>query len=455
MPLRHATSGLATAEAEVVDLGARGTISTGICFLDHMVDQLTAHAQLGVTLRLSLAEDAPQDEASPPCKRRRELLPSQDYAAGSPARLHDRDIVAASGAALGAALADVIAAASCGHASPAVFCCPLDEAFSEATLELRPPAERAGRCAVSLEPYGTFASSAAGRRWVGRFRTDLTPVFWQSLAVAMGVDLTLRRVRGANAHHVLEATFKAFARALRAALDAAAAPCERMPCAPPPAVEQSGAARRAQRQRTTKETRIEVWVNLDSPWCESDPLTTGVALLDRILLELVRATNVKVGVRCEGDTHIDDHHTAEDVAITLGQCLHEALGDKTGLVRMGCAVGAHDAASCRAVLDLSNRPHFESNLLLDEEYVGGGVGDDAVCGHELSCEMLHHVFDSLTLEMRATVHLEVLADDGKPGHTLAIAIAAARAYGTSLSDAASVDPRRRGVVASSKGTLSK
>ena len=67
-------------------------------------------------------------------------------------------------------------------------------------------------------------------------------------------------------------------------------------------------------------------------------------LLDRVLLELARAAGMEIGVRCEGDTHIDDHHTAEDVAITLGQCLHEALGDKAGLARMGCAEGAHDAA---------------------------------------------------------------------------------------------------------------
>ena len=122
-------------------------------------------------------------------------------------------------------------------------------------------------------------------------------------------------------------------------------------------------------------------------------------------------------IRCDGDRYIDDHHTAEDVAITLGQCLHEALGDKAGLARMGCAEGAHGGARVRAVLDLSNRPHFATDLLLDEEYVGGvggeadsgkGAGDeaaapsDAVCGGVLSCEMLHHVFDSLTLEMRAT-----------------------------------------------------
>ena len=111
---------------------------------------------------------------------------------------------------------------------------------------------------------------------------------------------------------------------------------------------------------------------------------------------------------------------------------------------------------CRAVLDLSNRPHFESDLPLDEEYVGGDaelawqpdsrgadgaavVVDgsappcDTVVGGVLSNEMLFHVFDSLTLEMRATAHLELRADDGAAGHTLGLALAAASAYGSALS----------------------
>ena len=212
----------------------------------------------------------------------------------------------------------------------------------------------------------------------------------------------------------------------------------------------------------------------------------------------------QIVVQCEGDRHIDDHHTAEDVAITLGQCLHEALGawdnmitiyersylsqtpssclvrspahmslvinntgEKRGLTRMGCAEGWNNGASVRAVLDLSNRPHFESDLPLDEENVGaveysplpsgaadsvGGVGDggsgdgeaetaaaleagragvataapwDGLCGNILSCEMLHHVFLSLTLEMRSSCHLELRRDENAEvaGHTLALALA--------------------------------
>jgi len=196
-------------------------------------------------------------------------------------------------------------------------------------------------------------------------------------------------------------------------------------------------------------------------------IASGIAVLDSVLEAFAKAAGIQMIVHCEGDRHIDDHHTAEDVAITLGQCLHEALGDKAGLARMGCAEGAAGGARVRTVLDLSNRPHFDSDLPLDEEYVGGapagGGGDeggqpapwDSLCGDILSTEMLFHVFNSLTLEMRSTCHLELRRTTHAPGHTLDVALAAARAYGAALSRAIRVDPRRRGAVASSKGTLSK
>lgn len=333
------------------------------------------------------------------------------------------------------------------------------------------------------------------------------------MATAMQCDVSLRKIRGGNAHHQLESTFKSFARALRAALDRIVDGGSHG-CAEPSAGPQAPAGpcaepRMAERQRATKETSIEIRVNLDAPWRFEDPpqgfmaawtgkwttastlratlqhtsrIKTGIRVLDDILVEFAKAAGVEIVIHCEGDRHIDDHHTAEDVAITLGQCFHEALGDKAGCVRMGCAEGESSGARVRAVLDLSNRPHFESDLPLDEEYVGCGDGAphpaeppakrarlegqaaeedgppapwDALCGAFLSCEMLFHVLNSFTLEMRSSCHLELLKDVGAPGHTLDLALAAARAYGSALSRAARVDPRRGGAVASSKGTLSK
>ena len=535
-----ASSGAVVAEATVLNLLPPSKVATGICFLDHMVDQLTSHAMLGVTLRCGLVggESAP-----------RFFAPLEDYARElGGQRPHDRDIAVACGTALGLALRAVVkeveGAAGSAARGMAVFCAPLDEAFAEAKLTLHPPAASCGRCLVSLAPYGAHASrggDGAGRRWIGRFRTELTPVFWSALAGGLGCDLSLRRVRGGNAHHQLESAFKSFARVFRAALDSVSDPgggagvpgCATFgeqgqseagagaaaPPPPPPPAE----PRRAERRRATKETAIEVRLDLDKGWAAEDPprgagsvwgsgeaatpstlraatertprVSTGVAALDRVLSELSRAGGFELVVWCDGDRHIDDHHTAEDVAITVGQCLHEALGDKAGLARMGCAEGTSAGAGAssgsgssgggggngggggcggggggarvRAVLDLSNRPHFESDLPLDEEYVGGGGGDGSPCGGDacggamplcgtlLSCEMLHHVFLSLTMEARASVHLELREDGCAPGHTLDLALAAARAYGAALGVAIRLDPRRRGKVASSKGTLSK
>mmetsp|Transcript_18123 Transcript_18123/g.41277 ORF Transcript_18123/g.41277 Transcript_18123/m.41277 type:complete len:154 (+) Transcript_18123:1179-1640(+) len=133
---------------------------------------------------------------------------------------------------------------------------------------------------------------------------------------------------------------------------------------------------------------------------------------------------------------------------------------------MGCAEATSDSANVRCVVDLSNRPYFEWDLPLDEEYVGGdeegfaamrrgGENGKMLCGSALTCEMLQHVFESLTIETRATVHIEVLGDyKSSDGHTKNLAIASARAYGTALRECVRIDPRRAGKVASSKGTLS-
>lgn len=527
MSLSIASSGGIVAEAEVqnIDLCTKvhSKIGTGICFFDHMVDQFTSHGMLGVTLCCGTTDvnhRGSVEEA--PVKRAKTFAPLSDYATGMSGRPHDRDIFISCGTALGLALRrvvdDAVARASAaattasgdgasGSSGPsrslAVFCSPLDEAFAEASVDLQPPQERCGRCVTSLEPYGKFAG-ASGRTWIGRYRTELTPLFWSSLAAAMQCDLSLRKVRGGNAHHQLESTFKSFARAFRAALDGIADGgshgCAEPSAGPMPPAALSEEPRRAERKRSTKETAIEVRVDLDSPWSFADKptgflsvwngkvatatnmigsvhstsrISSGIELLDRVLTEFAKAAGIEIIIHCEGDRHIDDHHTAEDIAITLGQCFHEALGDKAGLARMGCAEGEHGGARVRAVLDLSNRPHFESDLPFDEEYVGalaesasettsvaGSPSEspapcDALCGAILSCEMLYHVFNSLTLEMRSTCHLELIKDEGATGHTLDLALAAASAYGSAFSRALRVDPRRGGTVASSKGTLSK
>lgn len=182
--------------------------------------------------------------------------------------------------------------------------------------------------------------------------------------------------------------------------------------------------------------------------------------MDRVLTEFREQGGFDLQVSCEGDRHIDDHHTAEDVAIAIGQCMHEALGDKKGLNRMGWAEGTSSDAAVIVVIDLSNRPHFGCDLDLDEEFVGGTAAAQErkdTSGSKstaLSCEMLFHVFNSLSIEMRSTVHVLQVKRGQAEGFTLDLAVACARAYGAAFRSCKTFDPRRGGVVASSKGTLS-
>lgn len=245
-----ATLGSFYAEAEVVDLGCASQISTGIAFLDHMIDQLTSHAQLAVSLSVT-ASASP----SPPSKRSR--AEEEEFA-------RDHEVFISAGHALGLALHElVMSLPPCEPQSPTVFCCPLDEAFTEARIDLSPPRGRHGHCTIDLTPYGTFASpKAGGRQRVGAYRTELTPLFWKSLASAMGIELSLVKVRGDNAHHILEATFKSFARALRAAMDARVSgkPQGCLQWEPTQVTAKPacmGEPRRAERKRATKETNIE------------------------------------------------------------------------------------------------------------------------------------------------------------------------------------------------------
>ena len=502
------SSGLVICESQVVNLGARGVMATGICFLDHMIDQLTSHAQLGVTVRVAL--DTPEG-ADPTW-----LSPHEDYARNSLAdqdRLHDADIFKAAGAALGAALRRVVqdvqdepqkgeeepqakrqrvegegGDASTDGSAPVVFCCPLDEAFCESTLILNPGTNQdPGTCETLLAPYGSMPP--AGRTWIGCYRCALTPSFWSALTLELGANLRLRKVRGINAHHVVESTFKAFARSFRAALDGTrhggahglvgaaedrvavrGRTCGSTHMAPPSAaIFQS--PRTACKSRSTKETSIDVKVDLDHPsltlgstLATEGGLKTGVFALSHLLSRLQELCGFAFDVQCSGDTYIDDHHSSEDLGITLGQCLLESLGSKAGLTRMGCAEAEHGVAKVRVVMDLSNRPSFECDLNLDEEYLGGpqavadvarAHGKHAPCGVYLTCEMFLHLMESVTVETRSTVHVVTVHDDAATaGHTMDLAIATVEAYAKALAECLRLDPRRAGKVASSKGTLS-
>ena len=154
-------------------------------------------------------------------------------------------------------------------------------------------------------------------------------------------------------------------------------------------------ARAVELRRETRETKVAVRLSLDGTG-EAD-IQTGIGFLDHMLGALTKHARMDVWLRCEGDLHIDDHHSAEDVALTLGAAVDQALGDKRGVARFGSAYAPLDEALARAVVDLSGRPFAHVELGLRREALGG-----------LACENVGHVLRSFATAGRLTLHLDVL-----------------------------------------------
>jgi imidazoleglycerol-phosphate dehydratase len=196
------------------------------------------------------------------------------------------------------------------------------------------------------------------------------------------------------------------------------------------------APRTARVSRNTLETRIEVVVNLDGSGRAS--LATGVPFLDHMLDQVARHGLIDLEIRAEGDLHIDAHHTVEDVGITLGQALAQAMGDKRGLRRYGHAYVPLDEALSRVVVDLSGRPGLDYRV----EYVRARIG-------ELDVDLLREFFQGLVNHAAITLHLDNLK--GHNAHHQAETLF--KAFGRALRMALEPDPRMAGVTPSTKGSL--
>lgn len=186
--------------------------------------------------------------------------------------------------------------------------------------------------------------------------------------------------------------------------------------------------------RTTKETSIQCTVDIDGTGTAD--VATGIGFLDHMLITLARFSRVDISLKCEGDLHIDDHHTAEDVSLTLGQALDEALGDRKGITRFGHAYAPLDEALARCVVDLSGRPWPSVDLALTRETIG-----------TIATENLTHVFNSLAIALRCSLHVDVLKGDNDHHKVEAAFKAAALALGTAVAMNGTTD------VPSTKGTL--
>ena len=423
------------ATSEIENLGKRGTIATGQPFLDHMIDQLTTHAQLGVSVQV----EKEHTETADPGNEKRKMIKCETDTAKYASDEDAEATFTAAGEALGKALKYMLCSegrvgfAANGRTNGTRFAAPLDEAYASCLIEQFDSDKNGELKTFSLAPYGR-----RNRSHIGAYPTVYTETFFREVAKHSGLTIRLEKHRGDNAHHIVEATFKSFARCLRKFMDEIEGN---------DGSETSGSdnssSRAASRARSTKETSIDVALDLDKNGGTngSVEISTGIETLDGLFNAL--AETAEFGTfKCvaSGDTWIDDHHTTEDVAITVGQCLNEALGNKAGCNRMGSGSASVNGSEVEVIMDLSNRPYLGYDL----DFAGDSIGD-------LSCEMVEHLFMSVTFNGQMTVHV-VTKEKGSTDKDLAEA--AMRAFGTCLKQCKSIDPRRAGAVASSKGTLS-
>jgi len=150
--------------------------------------------------------------------------------------------------------------------------------------------------------------------------------------------------------------------------------------------------------RTTRETSIRMTLDLDGTGKTS--IKTGIGFLDHLLEALARHARFDLALICEGDLQVDDHHTAEDCALALGEAIDRALGERRGVHRFGWALAPLDEALARAVIDLSGRPFADVSLGLSREAIGG-----------LACENIPHLLRSLATAGQLTLHVDVLKGD--------------------------------------------
>ncbi|GAA5067102.1 imidazoleglycerol-phosphate dehydratase HisB [Roseibacterium beibuensis] len=194
--------------------------------------------------------------------------------------------------------------------------------------------------------------------------------------------------------------------------------------------------RTAQITRKTAETAITVEIDLDGTGSYDNQ--TGVGFFDHMLDQLARHALIDMKIMAEGDLHIDDHHTVEDVGITLGQALTQAMGDKRGILRYGACLLPMDDALVRTALDLSGRPYLVWNVEFPTQKIG-----------TFDVELVREFFQALSTHGGITLHVDAL--HGINSHH--IAEAAFKSVARALRDALEADPRKSDAIPSTKGSL--
>ena len=195
-------------------------------------------------------------------------------------------------------------------------------------------------------------------------------------------------------------------------------------------------SRTASVSRDTLETRITVSVNLDGSG--ESRLDTGIHFLEHMLDQVARHGLIDLDIQAKGDLHIDDHHTVEDIGITLGQAVNRAVGDKKGIARYGHAYVPLDEALSRVVVDFSGRPGIEYHVDFSRAQVGG-----------FDVDLFYEFFQGFVNHAGVTLHVDNLR--GENSHHQAETVF--KAFGRALRMALTPDPRSAGQTPSTKGVL--
>ncbi|MGL5114612.1 MAG: imidazoleglycerol-phosphate dehydratase HisB [Beijerinckiaceae bacterium] len=195
--------------------------------------------------------------------------------------------------------------------------------------------------------------------------------------------------------------------------------------------------RRADINRETGETKIEVAVDLDGTGVVD--VHTGVGFLDHMLTLLGRHALIDLSVKAEGDLHVDFHHTVEDVGIALGQAVRQALGDKVGIVRYADCLMPMDETLTRVALDVSGRPYLVFKVAFPTQKIGA-----------FDSELVREWFQAFAINAGITLHVEMLHGDNSHH----IAESCFKGLARVLRAALAIDPKTKDRIPSTKGTLS-
>jgi imidazoleglycerol-phosphate dehydratase len=188
--------------------------------------------------------------------------------------------------------------------------------------------------------------------------------------------------------------------------------------------------------RKTRETEVSIELAIDGTG--NAQISTGIGMLDHLLEQLARHGRFDIKIKAQGDLKVNEHHTVEDVAISLGKAFNEALGERRGVVRMGHSIVPMDDALALVAVDLSGRGYTEVEATFTKEYIG-----------KLPTDLIGHFLSSFANEGKLNLHARLLCGDDDHHKAEAIFKALARA----LDDATKIDDRISGEIPSTKGVI--